>query len=80
MDEQSQFPVAGIPHYSTVPSFQYSKPEPIVQNEANSPRGGRDGQGPAGWHGTGPQGQNVRNKPNSRQSGMKGKYLMGKEL
>jgi len=34
--KQTQFPVAGMPHHSTIPPFQHSNPMPIVRNKANS--------------------------------------------
>jgi hypothetical protein len=39
--KQSQFPAGKIPHYSTIPSFQYSIRDPVVQDKANRGYAGR---------------------------------------
>ena len=36
---RSRFAASGIPHHSTIPSFQRSSPMPIVRNEPNSRTG-----------------------------------------
>ncbi len=38
-NKQTQFAAGRILHHSTLPSFQYSNPRPIMQNEPNSRRG-----------------------------------------
>ena len=57
LQKQTQFPAVDIPHHSTIPSFQHSKPGPIVRNKANFPGRGRL---PAGR----PTRSIVRNKAN----------------
>jgi hypothetical protein len=42
--KQTQFPVAGIPHHSTIPPFQRSNPMPIVRNKANSSQSDTNGK------------------------------------
>ncbi len=108
--EQTQFPVAETPHHSTVPSFQYSKPEAIVRNKPNSagaerganvwwersydgltirrasekqsqfPTHGQGGPRAGRAARDGAAGPKRAKQTQFGQSGMKGTYLMGKEL
>jgi len=74
--KQSQFAAGWTPHHSIVPSFQYSKPTPIVRNKPNLPQTGREDhrQGRRPWRCHPAEGNCVKTR-GTRQAGFRAQGL-----